>query len=105
MSVVRCGATGTVKKAFTIPGQDQPADIDVTSDGSAVLLTDTNGKFWRWDGSGNPSRLNTSLPLDPGDVVISLPSLGRPKLEVVTTSRDDREQGFGCPRSSHPITS
>lgn len=63
MDVVRCGANGKVKKAFTIPGQDQPADIDVTSDGSAVLLTDNNGKVWRWDGSGNPMQLSTSIPL------------------------------------------
>ena len=63
MDVVRCGGHGNPKTAFTIPGNDQPADIDVTSDGSAVLLTDANGKVWRWDGSGNPQQLSTSLPL------------------------------------------
>jgi hypothetical protein len=63
MDVVRCTAAGKVKQAFTIPGNDQPADIDVTSDGSAVLLTDANGKVWRWDGSGNPVELSPNLPL------------------------------------------
>jgi len=63
MDVVRCGAKGKPKTEFAIPGQDQPADIDVTSDGSAVLLTDNNGKIWRWDGSGNPTPLSPSLPL------------------------------------------
>jgi len=64
MDVVHCAPGGNPKQAFTIPGNDQPADIDVTSDGSAVLLTDDNGKVWRWDGSGNPTELTTSLPLD-----------------------------------------
>ena len=63
MDVVRCSG-GKAKVAFTIPGNDQPADIAVTSDGSAVLLTDINGKVWLWDGSGNPNQLQTSLPLD-----------------------------------------
>jgi hypothetical protein len=62
MDVVRCGANGKPKTEFTIPGNDQPADIDVTSDGSAVLLTDDNGKVWRWDGSGNPTEL-AAVPL------------------------------------------
>jgi hypothetical protein len=64
MDVVRCTRAGKVKLAFTIPGNDQPADIDVTGDGSAVLLTDTNGKVWRWDGGGNPTELpQVAMPL------------------------------------------
>ena len=63
MDVVRCTATGKVKEAFTVPGNDQPADLDVTNDGSAALLTDVSGKVWRWDGSGNPQPLSTSMPL------------------------------------------
>jgi hypothetical protein len=63
MDVVRCGANGKPKLAFTVPGQDQPADVDVTRDGSAVLLTDDNGKVWRWDGSGNPQQLSTTVSL------------------------------------------
>lgn len=62
MDVVRCFGN-KAKTAFTVPGNDQPADIDVTSDGSAVLLTDQNGKVWRWDGSGNPQQLSTTIPL------------------------------------------
>ena len=64
MDVVRCGANGKPKLAFTVPGQDQPMDLDVTSDGSAVLLTDDNGKVWRWNGSGNPDQLSNNIPLD-----------------------------------------
>ena len=63
MDVVRCARTGKPKTMFTVPGNDQPADVDVTSDGSAVLLTDGNGKVWRWDGSGNPQELSTSISL------------------------------------------
>ena len=63
MDVERCGANGKPKLAFTVPGQDQPVDLDVTSDGSAVLITDDNGKVWRWDGSGNPQQLSNSIPL------------------------------------------
>ena len=63
MNVMKCGPTGAPKIAFTIPGNDQPSDVDVTSDGSSVLLTDANGKVWRWDGSGNPDELTTSIPL------------------------------------------
>jgi hypothetical protein len=63
MDVVSCGAKGKAKLAFTVQGQDQPVDLDMTSDGSAALLTDDHGKVWRWDGSGNPVQLNTSLPL------------------------------------------
>jgi hypothetical protein len=64
MDVMRCAAGSRPKLAFTIAGNDQPADIDVTSDGSAVLLADDNGKVWRWDGSGNPEELSNSTPLD-----------------------------------------
>ena len=63
MDVVRCGSKGKPVQAFTVPGQDQPVDLDVTSDGSAVLLTDDNGKVWRWDGSGNPQQLSNAIPL------------------------------------------
>jgi hypothetical protein len=62
MDVVRCTG-GKPKLAFTVPGNDQPVDVDVTDDGSAVLLTDDNGKVWRWDGSGNPHELSPSIPL------------------------------------------
>jgi glucose/arabinose dehydrogenase len=63
MDVVHCTSTGKPKLAFTVQGQDVPVDLDVTSDGSAVLLTDDHGKVWRWDGSGNPVQLNNSIPL------------------------------------------
>jgi hypothetical protein len=63
MDVVHCGSNGKPVQAFTVPGQDQPVDLDVTSDGSAALLTDDNGKVWRWDGSGNPDLLSNKLPL------------------------------------------
>jgi len=64
MDVVRCGPNGKPHSAFTIQGQDVPVDLDVTSDGSAVLLTDDNGKVWRWDGSGNPTELTqVAMPL------------------------------------------
>ncbi|HEU5033154.1 MAG TPA: hypothetical protein VFT62_00190 [Mycobacteriales bacterium] len=62
MDVVRCRPNAPVH-AFTIPGNDQPADVDVTSDGSAVLLTDVDGKVWRWDGSGSAVELHPSVPL------------------------------------------
>jgi hypothetical protein len=63
MDVMRC-ASGKPKLAFTIPGNDQPTDIDVTSDGSAVLITDHDGNVWRWDGSGNPTELTqVAMPL------------------------------------------
>lgn len=63
MQVIRCAADNS-KVAFTVSGNDQPADVDVSSDGSAVLLTDTAGKVWRWDGSGQPTELSPAVPLD-----------------------------------------
>lgn len=64
MQVVQCDAGGGKPSvAFTIKGQDQPQDLDVASDGSAVLLTDADGKVWRWAGSGKPVELSPSLPL------------------------------------------
>ena len=63
MDVVRCGGNGKPKLAFTIAGSDTPVDVDATSDGSAVLLTDDDGKVWRWNGSGNPVELSPKLPL------------------------------------------
>jgi hypothetical protein len=63
MDVVHCTSTGKPKLAFTVQGQDVPVDLDVTSDGSAVLLTDDHGKVWRWDGSGNPVQLSNKIPL------------------------------------------
>ena len=63
MDVVSCGANGKPHLEFTIQGQDMPADLDVTSDGSAVLLTDDHGKVWRWNGSGNPDQLSNNIPL------------------------------------------
>jgi hypothetical protein len=62
MDVVRCAPGGPVT-AFTIPGNDQPADVDVTSDGQAVLVTDIDGRIWRWDGSGQPVELHPSIPI------------------------------------------
>ena len=35
-----------------------------TIDGKPLKLADYTGKVWRWDGSGNPEALPTSLPLD-----------------------------------------
>jgi hypothetical protein len=64
MNVMRCGATSGPKVAFTVPGNDQPLDLDVSSDGTSALLTDYTGKVWRWDGSGNPDQLTTAIPLD-----------------------------------------
>ena len=64
MSVMRCEPNHSPTVAFTVPGNDQPVDLDVADDGSAALLTDYTGKVWRWDGSGNPEALPTSLPLD-----------------------------------------
>ena len=63
MDVLRC-TSGQPSKAFTIPGNDTPADIDVTGDGSAILLTDVDGKVWRWDGGGAVQQLSTNAPLD-----------------------------------------
>ncbi|MBV9292931.1 MAG: hypothetical protein JO222_10825, partial [Frankiales bacterium] len=58
MDVVRCDSHGSTTE-FSVPGQDTPSDVDVTSDGTAVLLTDLNGKVWRWSGSGNAVQLPT----------------------------------------------
>jgi hypothetical protein len=63
MQVVHCAA-GHAAVAFTIPGNDTPADVDVTSGGGAVLLTDIAGKVWRWDGSGTATQLSPKVPLD-----------------------------------------
>ena len=63
MQVVRCSAGGsTAVVAFTVPGNRQPADVDVSSTGS-VLLTDTHGDVWRWDGSGDAVKLSPSQPV------------------------------------------
>ncbi|HET7530591.1 MAG TPA: Gmad2 immunoglobulin-like domain-containing protein [Mycobacteriales bacterium] len=64
MQVVKCVTGGnTAVVAFTVPGNRQPADVDVSSDGS-VLLTDINGDIWRWDGSGDATELTKhSVPL------------------------------------------
>ena len=57
MQVWKCAAgSGTASVAFTVPGNRQPKDVDVSSTGS-VLLTDTNGDVWRWDGSGDATEL------------------------------------------------
>jgi hypothetical protein len=62
MQVEKCMAGGnTAVVAFTIAGNGTPADIAVSSDG-AVLVTDTNGKVWRWGGSGSPVELTPSVP-------------------------------------------
>jgi hypothetical protein len=66
MQVVKCAAgSQTAAVAFTVPGNRQPADVDVSSDGS-VLLTDTDGHIWRWDGSGD------AHPLAPHQAVTSV---------------------------------
>src|SRR3954451_3369717 len=64
MQVVKCPAGGsTAVVAFTVPGNNQPADVDVSPTGS-VLLTDTDGDIWRWDGSGDAVKLAPSQPID-----------------------------------------
>jgi hypothetical protein len=64
MAVVECSpGEHLVKTVFSIAGNDQPADVDVTSDGSAVLLTDVHGKVWRWTEGGQPVQLSPSVPL------------------------------------------
>jgi hypothetical protein len=63
MTVATCGG-GAWHEQFSIPGNDTPADADVTADGAAVLLTDADGKVWRWDGSGEATELSPSVPLD-----------------------------------------
>jgi hypothetical protein len=63
MDVVRCGPTQPTV-LFSVAGNDQPADVDVANDGSAVLLTDQAGKVWRWDGSGDAVALSPTVPLD-----------------------------------------
>jgi hypothetical protein len=62
MDVVRCGVNKP-KVVFSVAGNDQPADVDVANDGSSILLTDVNGKVWRWDGSGDAVELSPSVPL------------------------------------------
>ena len=63
MQVVKCVAgSQTAVVAFTIPGNRQPKDVDVSSDGS-VLLTDFDGHVWRWDGSGVAHPLSPSQPI------------------------------------------
>src|SRR3954470_12818420 len=63
MQVVKCSAGGdTAVVAFTVPGNNQPADVDISSSGS-VLLTDTDGEIWRWNGSGNAVKLSPSQPI------------------------------------------
>ena len=64
MQVVKCVAgSQTSFVAFTIPGNRQPKDVDVASDGS-VLLTDFDGHVWRWDGSGDAHQLSPSQPVN-----------------------------------------
>ena len=63
MQVVKCAAGGqTAIVAFTVPGNRQPKDVDVSPDGS-VLLTDTDGHIWRWDGSGDAHQLSPHQPV------------------------------------------
>jgi hypothetical protein len=63
MQVWKCAAgSSTAAVAFTVPGNRQPADVDVSSTGS-VLLTDTNGDIWRWDGSGDAQQLSPNQPV------------------------------------------
>ena len=63
MQVVRCMAGGnTALVTFTVPGNRQPADVDVSSNG-AVLVTDVDGHVWRWDGSGAAIQLTPSVSL------------------------------------------
>lgn len=63
MSVVRC--TGqSLTTVFSVAVAGTPAELAVTSDGQAVLLTDINGNVWRWtSGSAAPTKLSPSVPL------------------------------------------
>ena len=63
MVVATCGG-GAWHEQFSVAGNRSPADVDVTADGSNVLLTDVDGDVWRWDGSGDASKLSPSVPLD-----------------------------------------
>jgi hypothetical protein len=63
MQVWKCSVGGnTAVVAFTVPGNRQPADLDVSSTGS-VLLTDTDGHIWKWTGSGDAVQLSPSQPV------------------------------------------
>lgn len=62
MQVLRC-AGGQSPVAFTITGNDTPADIAVADNGQAVLLTDTSGAVWRWTaGSTVVTQVHPSAP-------------------------------------------
>jgi len=61
MQVLRC-AGGQSSVAFTVTGTDTPADVAVTSNGQAVLLTDTSGAVWRWTAGGTVEQLHPSVP-------------------------------------------
>jgi streptogramin lyase len=63
MQVWKCAAgSQSSAVAFTIPGNRQPMDVDVSPDGS-VLLTDIDGHIWRWDGSGDAHQLSPHQPV------------------------------------------
>lgn len=63
ISVVRC--TGqTMTTAFSVAISGTPAELAVTPDGQAVLLSDINGNVWRWtSGSPAPTKLTPSVQL------------------------------------------
>jgi hypothetical protein len=63
IDVATCGG-GAWHVQFSVPGNKVPSDVDVTADGSAVLVADADGDVWRWDGSGDPTKLSPSVPLD-----------------------------------------
>jgi hypothetical protein len=63
MQGVRCVA-GEPQVMFTINGTDTPADLAVSSDGTGALLTDINGRAWRWSSGGQPQQLTPSVKLD-----------------------------------------
>ncbi|MBV9097031.1 MAG: hypothetical protein JO079_03145 [Frankiaceae bacterium] len=61
MQVLRC-VGGQTSVAFTVTGTDTPADVAVTDNGQAVLLTDTSGAVWRWTAGGTVTQLHPSVP-------------------------------------------
>jgi hypothetical protein len=62
IEVLHCSSTGQ-QSVFTIPGNNSPSSVSVSADG-AVLVSDQAGDVWRWDGSGQPTQLSPSVPLD-----------------------------------------
>ena len=62
LAVVRCSGD-TISTAFSVPGTFTPADLAVTADGQAVLVSDSDGALWRWTtGSAAPAQLSPTVP-------------------------------------------